>query len=545
MDELVHRKNAHGTQHRHVVGGETDVLIRIRSGLGGKIQVVFVVCQRREFLYQHVPFGHTLHAGTFAPLLSHAHGIMPVRKLERRIYRIGGTQGFLGRNGALQDIAVVRLVVGSERVHKLGGFLYQLVIFPDNRVRRLGTVKQFGKVNQVGLLPDEEASHVRRCLDAARVGHLHPAHAFESLTFGNLAGYGFRLFIPAQGASHHFGVSPQGEMRLMPPNHFQMELSEPRVIRQARFLRRRRACALDSHQVLAQHHAAFQFLGARIGAKREVHRPAFRPIRVPIRRCSLFRLGKRHGRRVRRLGRKLAGKGKSRVCRSQDEIVLFFLLQGSIAFPTHRHIIGRGVQLAFQHGALPVLFHHRSRMLVVRFPVARIVAMLARRVRETELDARRSSGRHPCGYHVAFRMANGLYPVRGSVQRKAAGDFSVPHIQRLTDILHLVGRNRLVQLQAHNAQMQAVRIDAKPVGSVFLTAFFLELARIHLLVPAPEIVFLLGVFGLVVARIGKAVPAPLALCAQRHSVLIHFGESLKPGRVYGIGKLAVPHRERR
>ena len=88
---------------------------------------------------------------------------MPVREFERGVDGLGGTQCLLCRDDAFQYVAFVLGVVVGKVEHKACGLLHQTSILIHNALAVGGffcASQQFGKVDQMGLLPDEEATHL-------------------------------------------------------------------------------------------------------------------------------------------------------------------------------------------------------------------------------------------------------------------------------------------------------------------------------------------------------------------------------------------------
>ena len=67
----------------------------------------------------------------------------------------------------------------------------------------------------------------------------------------------------------------------VPPVHFKMRFAVPTICREPRFLRRRRAGALDRGQILRQDDAAFEFGGAFIRATGEIDNGTISPESFP------------------------------------------------------------------------------------------------------------------------------------------------------------------------------------------------------------------------------------------------------------------------
>ena len=129
--------------------------------------------------------------------------------------------------------------------------------------------------------------------------------------------------------------------------------------------------------------------------------------------------------------------------------------------------------------------------------------MCTRRIRKAQIDTGMCTTGDTGGNHILIGMANCLYIESVTIQCEVAGDFTFPHIQCLTDIGNIGCFHSLTQFQADNTQVQAVRIDAEPVGSFFLPSRFLELAGVEFFVSTAEVKGFQGFFRLVSLRIGK------------------------------------------
>ena len=157
-------------------------------------------------------------------------------------------------------------------------------------------------------------------------------------------------------------------------------------------------------------------------------------------------------------------------------------------------------------------YHHPVFLLVdggvvqlVTAPVAGVVRMAPGRIREAERhgDARPAADGH--GHLVAGRIAGGQHVHIFSPGAEGRTDDPVPHVESL---VYLAEVRRLKSLETYDPEMQAVRVDPVPVRCG-LSAAFLELAGIELLVPAPEIVGPEGLLESEPLRIVKRMPAPL------------------------------------
>ena len=206
---------------------------------------------------------------------------MPVAKFEGWIHGFRGTQGFLSRDDVVECISIVLSVVGSKGVHEFGCFLHQLAIL-HRSVGSGGPVKQFGQVDKMRLLPNEETTHFRRSLLGAWIGHLHPTQALKTLSPSNLASLWSCFEIPVEGMFQEFRMSPKGKLCLVPPMHLQMEFSKPGVIGKTGFLWWSVTGTVHRQQILTEHNASLQFSGSRVLALWEVYDATFLPVFPPV-----------------------------------------------------------------------------------------------------------------------------------------------------------------------------------------------------------------------------------------------------------------------
>ena len=87
-------------------------------------------------------------------------------------------------------------------------------------------------------------------------------------------------------------------------------------------------------------------------------------------------------------------------------------------------------------------------------------------------------------------------------------------------------------------------IHPVPRRSLAGTTFFLILRSIEFLVAVAEVFLLVGLLNTQSVGIAEAVPAPVALGAERHAATVVFGECLHAGGIGGDGKVAVSDAER-
>ena len=121
----------------------------------------------------------------------------------------------------------MEFIVSGERIHELCSFLHQMIVFLNHLIRRIGTVNEFGQIDKMRLLPNQETAYIRWSFRSAGIGHFHPTHSVESLTAGYLTGNRFDRFVPAECTVQQFGMPPKCLPSLMPPYHFEVELAKP------------------------------------------------------------------------------------------------------------------------------------------------------------------------------------------------------------------------------------------------------------------------------------------------------------------------------
>ena len=178
--------------------------------------------------------------------------------------------------------AVVVGVPGGVRLHELGGGEDDVAIFFERRAVGVLAVGEFGVVDRMRLLPDEERADRRGRFGAGRAGHLRPAGAGVALPLGGRFGLGQDALVVVEAALEHRPAIPEGEVDRVPPVHFEVELAFPTVVGEAGFLRREVARALDRGEILREDDAPFELAPARVAAAGEIDRAAGAPEVVPM-----------------------------------------------------------------------------------------------------------------------------------------------------------------------------------------------------------------------------------------------------------------------
>ena len=88
-----------------------------------------------------------------------------------------------------------------------------------------------------------------------------------------------------------------------------------------------------------------------------------------------------------------------------------------------------------------------------------------------------------------------------------------------------------------------MRIYAQIVARVLLSATFFKLAGIQLLM-SMKIKLFQNIVELVIARVLKTVPAPVAHCSKWNAVAEFLRKSLQSGGINGEGESSVANRKR-
>ena len=193
-----------------------------------------------------------------------------------------------------------------------------------------------------------------------------------------------------------------------------------------------------------------------------------------------------------------------------------------------------------QDGHALALLHDLGAVQLVLGPVAGVVGVPAGRIRHPETDGGRLLGLHRHGHEVPVGIAGGQHVVALAVSEERGADHAVPHVQGLVDagqpVLFDVG-------EADHAEMQAVGVDAVPVGGI-LPATLADLAGVQLLMAPAEIIRKQGLLELQLIGIGERVPAPLGLRPEGNALAVALREGLQAGHVGREGEAAVTDGQR-
>ena len=155
-----------------------------------------------------------------------------------------------------------------------------------------------------------------------------------------------------------------------------------------------------------------------------------------------------------------------------------------------RYVVNRRIKRTFENSALRIFKNYICSVFVVSIPIASVIGMGTRRIREVQLHSCMCRTGDAGGNHIQLRMTYSLYIKSITIQCEMTVDNTIPHIQCLGNIGNIRNLHTIAQLQPYDAQMQAVRVHTEPVRGFFLPSVFLKLAGVQFFMAAPEIVFL-------------------------------------------------------
>ena len=115
----------------------------------------------------------------------------------------------------------------------------------------------------------------------------------------------------------------------------------------------------------------------------------------------------------------------------------------------------------------------------------------------------------------------------------------------LRDIGEIVEGDSRGKFEAYDTQMEAVRIDAQPVGSILLTTRLVELHGVGLHTATTEVVVAIGILRGISLGISERMPSPVGLRTQGDTFGVVRWEGLQAGSVDRHGKATIAHREGR
>ena len=196
----------------------------------------------------------------------------------------------------------------------------------------------------------------------------------------------------------------------------------------------------------------------------------------------------------------------------QTEGVAPHPMQIHFACPLHCHEIDGSIENSLHDSARR--YGHQLRFVhVVGVPVASIVAVLARWVREANQERSLVGILNACTHDIEHRMTHGLHLESLLLILERTANLTVPQVQRLVDVSHLLWRSLLAEVEADNAQMQTMRIGTIPVRSLLAShrVVGFHLTGIQFLRTTAEVEATQCFVELQVLRIRKAVPPPLTL----------------------------------
>ena len=335
-------------------------------------------------------------------------------------------------------------------------------------------------------------------------------------------------------------MSPKGELGLMPPYHFHMGASVPRIISKTRLLGRIATATVYGKKILAEHDPPLQFRGPGVGAMAEIHYPSFVPELVPILLGCIARSGNIGTLHTQRAFKAELGAERPAIRLRHKAYRIPSAPAQTGTLIAQLHIVAALIQaVAKKRDSAPVAedFHL---MQLIPGPVNSVIGVRSGRIRETQGNRSMRRVIDAESKHITHGIAGRKHLDLSAFILKAAAEHAVIHIQRLVNTLQ---RGSLKTLKTNDSQMESVGIDTEIVRCA-LTAGVLELAGIDLFVAVTEIKRLQILFRTVILRIEERMPAPVGHSPERHSLGIKLREALKTGHIGGIGKMAVAHRKR-
>src|SRR5688572_5968531 len=189
-----------------------------------------------------------------------------------------------------EHVPPLRLVPPGIRRHELRRREHEIAIALEHAAIRSSSEYEFGQIDRMRLLPDQEYTDAGWAVAPFRTDHLRPARAAIALPRGIRARHGKDAAVPGQTSLEHRGAVPERKVRGVPPVHLEMGLAEPAVEGLPRLLRRDRAGTLDRREILREHDATLELRGTRICAARKIQRAAVGPEPLPVARARRRRL---------------------------------------------------------------------------------------------------------------------------------------------------------------------------------------------------------------------------------------------------------------
>ena len=123
-----------------------------------------------------------------------------------------------------------------------------------------------------------------------------------------------------------------------------MRTAKPRVIGQTGLLWGDAVGTIDLCEVLGEYDATLQFLGARVGALREIDDGTLFPPTAPMAERSLVILVVFEGRDLWTGREILCGKGQDIIGCGKLKVVAVALLEGGVAFPLKENVVSGVVE---------------------------------------------------------------------------------------------------------------------------------------------------------------------------------------------------------
>ena len=208
--------------------------------------------RQRSQTMQHIsPFFIRFYPQTIEPIQRRPQSEPPIAKFERRIdrcLRIGILRYDIHRRS--QDITTCRRIEVSVIGHKIGRLDHDILPLEQRLFRRIQPVVQLGKIDRMGLLPNQQGVDRMRPLAVEVRRTLRPTRSAIALLGRPMFRCRQKIGIDLEASFRQRPTVPQPVMYQMPPYHFEMKPSVPAVVDQTALLRRQCPGGIHPHQVL-------------------------------------------------------------------------------------------------------------------------------------------------------------------------------------------------------------------------------------------------------------------------------------------------------
>ena len=249
----IHTRPRHKAQrpdYRRMIGIPFRIRVTVRRGFGEQIFAVRN-CRLGQPLQHLAPLWFARQAELLAPGLRRLQRPAPIGQLK------GGIERMVLRKNLLrtlqrrpEHVTMGNFIPRGVTGHELRRGKDHVAILLQRGAIPMNPPAQLGIENRMRLLPHQERPHRRRRLRPAGTRHLRPARPGVALLLCRAFRTRQDFLVVVQAAFQQRQPIPQRKMRLMPPVHFQMKLTFPRIIRQPRLLRWVITRILNGRQVL-------------------------------------------------------------------------------------------------------------------------------------------------------------------------------------------------------------------------------------------------------------------------------------------------------